>query len=274
MKNHVPRLRQDLFGLSAIPFQHAPAKPYLDPARQDQLDTLRDFLHYRGYAVISGKPGSGKTTLAHHLCQQLPPGNHRVMYAACGNFTSADLLATLSHQLDLTPLRGRAKNLQAIDKRLSELGARNPVLVLDEMQLAPPSILDLLRLAATSSFDHQRRMSVILIGTEPFLNQLQLAINESLRQRVHCYCRLGSFSADQTAAYIVHHLQQAGAHQDIFLADAINLLHQLSSGLPRIIDTLALSALTAASEGESQIVTLDHVHQAKTRCLLPAVLTP
>ena len=267
--NPLPRLRQDLFGLASIPFCQAPKEPYLTDDRQASLVALKDFLYYRGYAVITGKVGSGKTTLAHHLCQQLPAGKFRVMYATCGDFTAADLLGTLCSALDITAVRNKAKTLQAIDQRLSDLGARNPVLVLDEMQLAPRSILDLLRIATASTFYQKRRMSIILVGTESFLAQLQLAINESLRQRIHSYCCLAPFTADQTSAYISHCLQQAGAHHDIFAEEAIGLLHVLSGGLPRIIDTLALQALSVASDAKSQTVSLEHLQQAKASCLLP-----
>lgn len=165
--------------------------------------------------------------------------------------------------------------MRAISKRLADLGSRNPALVLDEMQNAPVAILELLRLVASSRFDGAKTFSILLLGTEDLLAQLSLAINESLRQRITCYCQLNTLDEEQTAAYVRHQLAEAGAHGDIFTPAAVKLLYDLTSGTCRLIDTLAIAALTEASNGNTPgpSVDIEHLHATKHRCMLP-VLRP
>ena len=63
-----PLIRQDLFGLTHLPFIEVPAKAYFDEQRQECFDGLQRFLEYRGFAAVCGEPGTGKTMLMY--CQK------------------------------------------------------------------------------------------------------------------------------------------------------------------------------------------------------------
>jgi len=264
-----PPIRQDLFGLSTVPFLTPPLKPFLDEDRQTCLDALSAFTHYRGFAALSGRPGCGKTALVHYFTQSLHPPSHKIMYLACGDFSGHDLLRAICCQLELEPVRSSSKTLAAIEQRLKDLGALTPILVLDEMQNASNASLELLRLLAASRFDSTRRLCMIMIGTDSFLGKLALAINESLRQRITYFHRLSPLDEAATATYLTHCLNQAGAHHQLIPPEAVKLIHDLSGGALRLINTLALAALAAASREQVPAVTLEHLHQVRTHVLLP-----
>ena len=61
-------------------------------------------------------------------------------------------------------------------------------------------------------------------------------------------------SASETDAYVAHHLGLAGRSDRLFSDDAIALVHQVSRGLPRMVNNLAIQSLVAAYATKKAIV--------------------
>jgi len=74
MKDH----KFDRFGFTMMPFSVELKTAYLDAARDEILKNLHNFLNYRGFSVLCGAPGTGKTALLNHLCRQLQPNEHNI----------------------------------------------------------------------------------------------------------------------------------------------------------------------------------------------------
>lgn len=265
-----PLIRQDIFGMNAIPFLHAPETPFLDDNRSQCFKQLNTFLQIRGFAAIAGRPGNGKTAMVRYFTETLHKTSHKIIYIPFSNLSENDLLKDICSRLEVEPPHFKNKTIRAIQQRITDIQPVNPVIVLDEMQNATTKVMDAVRFLANDNFDSGNKLSVILIGTSEFFDKLRLAINESLRQRITWFHRIQELSRDGTADYINHCMKAVGVEHDVFETSAMQLIYDLSRGSIRIINKLALTAMSIASDAESSTILLDHVQAAKDQCMLMA----
>jgi len=174
------------------------------------------------------------------------------------------MLKNICVKLNIEPTVSTSKMLTRIQDCIAEIQPINPVLVLDEIQKISNQTLEIIRLMTNFNFEEKNLFSVLMSGNDEFIQHLKLRINEPLRQRVTCYCRLSSLSRKETDEYIKHHFKVAGAHQKIITERAVSLVYDFTSGIPRLINSLLFAALDAAAEAESQIIDLDHINKAET----------
>lgn len=260
------------FGLTDPAFTRPPRKPYLDPAREKALRQLQAHVHRRGFAVVTGAPGSGKTATVHYLCRALNDNQHQLAYVPFSFLEKGQMLQYLSGQMGLQPCRGLAANLRAIQKQLHGIQPVNPVIVLDEVERLETHTAHLIRALLHDRADTAHHCTVIMVGTDSFVEQtLRLQVHEALRQRITLYVRVPPLDVDHTAAYIAHHLHGAGSRSDIFEPPAVTLIHELANGLPRPIGVLAETAMDLAAGQQHQTVTLEHVHAAAETVLPPQI---
>ena len=269
-KDYCPLIRNDLFGLTATPFINAPDKPWLDDNRKECLKNLNAFLHTRGFAAIAGKPGTGKTAIVNYLIDTLHQPSHQIVYLPLCHLSENELLKLLCTRFNITVPHGRSKMIGAIQQRIREMHPINPLIIFDEMQNASVKSMDLIRMLANDHFDPANILSAILVGTSEFFDKLRLAINESLRQRITYFHILHQLDEDQAKDYIRYCLAQAGAEHSLFDPTALKLIYDLSGGILRIINKLAVAAMAQATENKSSTITLDHVHAIKEQVKLPA----
>ena len=111
-------------------------------------------------------------------------------------------------------------------------------------------------------FDENNYMSVIFSGTQEFLNLLQFKQNEHLKQRISIFLSLNKLSRKETSEYIKYHFKDAGVHHEIFTEQAINLLYDLSDGIPRVINNFAKYAFAEAAIEKSKLIELKHLQHA------------
>lgn len=87
---------------------------------------------------------------------------------------------------------------------------------------------------------------LLLLGQPTLRRRLRLGAFAALEQRVGLRYALSGLEATETGPYISHHLALAGRADTLFSRDAVDLIHQVSRGLPRVVNNLAVQALVAA----------------------------
>lgn len=259
----------DPFGFSSTPFSENEKTPFLDASRRRVLRRMRSFLDYRGFAVLCGAPGTGKTMLMNHLRQTLQTNEHRIIYISFAMLKPADMLKNICLKLDLEPTVSTSRMLRRVQDRITEIQPVNPILVLDEIQKISHSTLETIRLTTNFNFEEKNLISVVMVGNDEFLQQLKLRLNEPLRQRITCFQRLSPLSREDAGAYIKHHFEKAGAHHEIITEQAVNLVYDLTSGTPRLINSLVFAALEEAADAGSKIIDLDHINKGSELVFLP-----
>ena len=239
---------EDHWKLSRRPFANTPdpAFVYRSPAFVEGFARLLyDATDLRGgLSLITGEIGCGKTMLAGALAEQLAGGPCDVVALPYPRVTPSQLLALLARGVGIETLpRGKLAVIEALGARLGELhrNGRRPVLVVDEAQLAGPSLLEEIRLLTNHEDRQDKHLHVVLLG-QPEL-RARVRLRPQFDQRVSLRFHVEPMEAGDVRGYVEHRLQVAGAAGPIFTDDALVALASRSGGVPRRVNTLATQAL-------------------------------
>ena len=260
---------QTFFGITGPVFAKPPKLLYLDPAREKAIEQLRDLVQRRGFSVLTAPPGCGKTVILHYLARELNDNHHKVIYLPFSFLEKGQMLSFLCDKMGLETKRGIAATIGAIQKYLHDIQPVNPVIIIDEVERMDVETTHMIRLIANDRQDTRYHTTLILAGDDSFVDQkLRLHINEPLRQRITLYLKLQPLDRHHTQRYIEHCLKYFGS-SELFNAQAIQLIHEITNGVPRIINTLAEAAIDLAAQHDLRTVTLDHVHEVAAFVLPP-----
>jgi type II secretory pathway predicted ATPase ExeA len=241
---------EEFFGFTIKPFGKTPDPSFLYESAQhkEALARLEYAVDEKELAVLVGEIGSGKTTLSRALIDRV--GDARpVILLINPRLTPNQLLRSIAIGLGIQPSKYRSDLLDQIHSKLVELyeGRREPVLIIDEAQLLPgKSTYDEIRLLTNFQLDDQNLLSVLLIGQPELDWRLDRPAYAPLRQRIGMRYTLGPLSLEETVRYIEHRIRVAGGARNPFSASAIEQIHAISGGIPRLINTLATTALLDA----------------------------
>src|SRR5436305_9902216 len=249
---------ENFFGFTTKPFGKTPDPSFLyeSPQHAEALARLEYAVDEKELAVLVGEIGSGKTTLSRALIDRI--GDSRpVIWLINPRLTPTQLLRAIAHGLGIEPSRMRADLVEQIHTKLVELYEqhREPVLLIDEAQLIPSkATFDEIRLLTNLQLDDQNLLSVLLIGQPELEKRLDGAHYAPLRQRIGLRYRLGPLSLEETIAYIEHRIRVAGGARNPFPRAAMERIHEMSGGIPRVINTLATTALLDAFGDDAEVV--------------------
>jgi type II secretory pathway predicted ATPase ExeA len=201
----------------------------------------------KGLAVVIGDIGTGKTTLAHRLLEELDENRYEaILLVVIHSEVSADwLLKKLAIQLGVTDVKEeKVELLSQIYKRLFELGeqGKGAVVIIDEVQmLKSKEIMEEFRGLLNMEMPEGKMVTFIFVGM-PELDSV-LALDEPLKQRVAIRVRLKAFSEENTREYIAHRMHIAGSPKNPFTEGAMGVIYRYSDGVPRLINTICDNAL-------------------------------
>ncbi len=178
------QLLMQRFSFKKPPFTASIEQPFLNDERLIAVKGLNRFLQDRGFAVITGNPGTGKTFLLKHLCNGLSSNENTVVYIPFATLTPPDMLKLICAKLEIFSNRSQSKMLSDIQNHISDSQAVNAVFILDEIQKISHETLEIIRLMTNFNFEEKSLFSIIMIGNNEFLQALRLAINKPLKQRI------------------------------------------------------------------------------------------
>jgi type II secretory pathway predicted ATPase ExeA len=246
------------FGLRDRPFGKTPNPAYLyeSPQHREALARLEYAVEEKELALLTGDVGSGKTTLSRALIDRI--GESRpVVLLFNPRLTPLQLLRAVAVGLGIQPKHFRNDLLDQIHSALYALyeEKREPLLLIDEAQLIPhKSTFDEIRLLTNFQLDDQNLLSVVLIGQPELERRLERAPYTALRQRIGMRYALGPLPLEETGAYLEHRIRVAGGVGSPFDASAVEALHRVTGGVPRLINTVATTALLDAFGDDARVV--------------------
>ena len=250
--------------LDRKPFGGRPAAEGYYPSQTHQAALLK--LRYavenrRAAAVLAGPSGVGKSMLLRLLGDRLPAGIGPVLRVDFTCLDAADLLTQIASQFERRGGEGErigaGDAVASIERSLRRCGqaGQHPLLLVDEAHLLDPRehlepLRQLLNIAAAEAAG-ESAWTILLCGMTSLVANLHR--NPAMHDRVAVQAMLHAFSPQDTAAYVAHALRAAGCkHPGIFTADAVELIHQLTDGVPRRVNSLCDLALIVGFAQEAR----------------------
>lgn len=200
------------------------------------------FMRAEGFVMITGRPGTGKTTLIGDLIESLASDNVTTANLVCTQLQADDLLKTVAYSFGVNmPNADKAELLQSLNVKLHNWhrDGRRALLIVDEAQDLSVSAMEELRLLTNIQVNSQPLLQIFLLG-QPELRDLILAPEmEQVHQRIVAASHLESLEVEETEAYIMHRLYAVGWQGDPALSRAIfPLIYRFSEGVPRRINLI------------------------------------
>jgi general secretion pathway protein A len=255
------------FGFSVSPFSVTPDPSffYTNPVYQEAYANLRYGIEAKkGFIVITGEVGTGKTTLLRKLMHNLEGTIDSVfIFNTYLNFT--ELLQVIVYDLGLAPKEPNKVTLlqELYDYLITQLKQAHIVSVLvDEAQNLSDEALEGLRLLSNLETDQEKLIQIVLMGQPELQARLDRPNLRQLKQRVALQCRLVPLKDEEMGPYIDFRLRAAGYKgKDLFYRDAFRQIAFYSNGIPRLINIICDNALLCAYARSQKTVSADIIKE-------------
>jgi type II secretory pathway predicted ATPase ExeA len=249
------------FGFTERPFTLVPDPDFIFWSKSHRLAyTMLEYgvLTRSPITVVTGEIGAGKTTLLQHLLKTL---GQDVIVGLISNAQGdrGELLQWVLHALGVPfdPQASYVTLFQTLQDFLLETYAegKRVILIIDEAQNLNVSTLEELRMLTNINSNKDELVQLVLVG-QPELRQLIMRPElKQFVQRVGSSFHLSAMNAGNVAEYIGHRLRVAGGSGEEFSPDAVTRIHELTGGVPRLINQLCDLGLVYAFSADQMTVT-------------------
>jgi general secretion pathway protein A len=255
------------FGLKFNPFdKEIPTDKLFASRDTKELDSrLKYMLDTRGICLIVGEPGSGKSTGLRRLTENLNRSLYKPCYLPLTTLTVKEFYQAMASLLGETPTYKKVTLFQQIQNCIHNLYYEQritPVIIVDEVHMAPVSILDDLRLLFNFKIDSANPFVLILAGQPQIRNKLALNTCYPLRQRISIRYSMQGFTLEETADYCNSRMKIAGCISEAFSPAALTAIHTVSGGFPRAINNIAVASLMYCTVRKMLSIDEEAVYQA------------
>lgn len=260
------------YGIEFDPFQkNAIEIPFVSQEWEEVMFRLNYLRDTKGFGLLTGLPGCGKTTIVRHWASKLNPSSYTVVYTSLSTLSVNEFYRTLACGLGLQPAHRKADNFRSIQAEIMRLSVekhKTPVFILDEVEHISNGILNELRMLFNFEMDSKDRAVVLLVGLSSINRTLNLRIHEPLQQRIIMNYNIDGLSKENGRAYIQEKLKGAGCTQPIFDESAIEAILNKADGVPRIINKLCSEALLIGNSHSQSTITRETAMDAIRECTI------
>jgi general secretion pathway protein A len=232
----------NFYGLRDAPFGLTPDPKFLFQSARHK-EALAQLIYgvreRKGFLVLTGEIGTGKTTLLRALLER----SDRTMHVAYVHNSALNIEGLLEYVLQDWGVKSEAhthaQRLFELNEFLIEQHRQglSPVLVVDEAQNLTVETLEAIRMLSNFETTNQKLMQILLVGQPELRDKLNLHELRQLKQRIGLRCHIAPLSPEETRLYIRHRLRVAGAADaGIFTDGAVQKIAEYSGGTPRVIN--------------------------------------
>jgi len=256
---------EQFFGLTADPFRLS-SDPYFcfNHKSYSKARAYMQFALHRaeGFLMITGRPGTGKTTLINDLTATLDPAKIKVATLVSAQLGAEDLLRMTAYAfgLETQGVAQKALVLQRLMLFLLEQDRqqRRCLLIIDEAQDLSATALEELRLLTNIQRANRPLLQVFLIGQENLRELVRRPELEQVHQRLVAAWHLEPLTPAETVDYVRHRLEKAGWRGDpAFKPGVLAAVYQFSQGIPRRINLICSRLLLQGFINEAHAITVE-----------------
>jgi type II secretory pathway predicted ATPase ExeA len=257
---------ESFYKLREKPFSLAPDPDYLFLAKRHQhaLTMLEYVLaEASGFALITGEVGCGKTTVVRHFLEKRDK-KLNVAFITNTHPGMGALLPWVVETLGLNPGQIAANELYrrfVAHARAEHRDGQRIILVIDEAQNLGPGGLEELRVLSNINSGKEMILQTILIGQPELRELLRLQSLRQFAQRIAIEHHIEPLSQNETCRYVQHRMLVAGGSAELFSDDALDLVHESTGGIPRLINTVCDTALVYGFSDQRPRIDADLVEQ-------------
>jgi len=243
---------RSFFGLRVLPFGASPDPRflYMMPQIRESLACLQyGIANRKGFVVLTGEVGTGKTTLLKTVLSSFVKGRVSTAFVFNPRLDVLDFLEFVLTDFGIPPkARTKSGMLLQLNRWLIERFRDNGLcaIVVDEAQNLSWELLEEIRLLTNLETSSEKLLQIVLSGQPELEEKLRDPCVRQLRQRVSLWCRTQPLTGEQTEAYIAERLRIAGAIAPILSPEAVQLVHHYSKGIPRLINLICEHSLISA----------------------------
>jgi general secretion pathway protein A len=236
---------QRFFRLRESPFNVNPDPRYLFLTTQIQealAGLTYGIQNRKGFILLSGEVGTGKTTLINRLLDWLRGQRVATAYIFNSRLEVNHLFDFMMADFEI-PCESREKSqvLLRLNQWLLERyrAGETAVLIVDEAQNLSADVLEEIRLLTNLETSTEKLLQIVLAGQPELEEKLKIPSLRQLRQRITLRCRTAPLSLEETFGYVAERLRIAGANgEPVFSKEAIESVHLYSRGIPRVVNLL------------------------------------
>lgn len=275
---------KSFYNLNRDPFEITPDPSFLFPTKRhnEALAALYyGVRRHKGFVVLTGEVGTGKTLLLRCLLQLLKKNNDvAYAYVFNGRLSSLEFLQYIVADFGLPASnKNKSELLFELFQYVIERNRQNltTVLVVDEAHLLSNGVLEEIRLLTNLETAQAKLLQILLVGQPELDDKLDSVELRQLKQRITFRSHLAPLDLGETQGYIERRLQLCGANShasEMFPSATVAAVYRYSGGIPRLINTVCENALIAAYAKKMRSVTPEIIEEIATEFRLGVVVSP
>jgi len=236
------------YGLTSKPFENTPDPLFLfmsNKHREVLASLIYGINSSKGFILIAGDIGTGKTTLIHVLLKEINP-DFIIINIINPRAAFNDMLYHIAQKIGVSYKGKDTINLvEDIRNKLEKLDqdGRRAVLIIDEAHLISDESLEDIRLLSNIESEKRKLIQIVLVGQNELYNKLQKEALRPLKQRLVINRHLEPLDKKETLDYIKHRLNVAGRRSQLFDQKALSKIWGKSRGIPRVINQICDNAM-------------------------------
>jgi general secretion pathway protein A len=256
---------EKFFSLAENPFSMSPDPRFLmatELHREAIAGLIYGVTERKGFLVLTGEAGTGKTTVLRAVADALPE-SVQFSYVLNPALSPNELLEHTLLDLGIEDVpESKARRLFQLGEFLAERhrGGVVSALVVDEAHKLTPELLEEIRLLTNFETNTEKLLQIVLVGQPELGAMLNRADLRQLKQRIALRFKVTALRPEEVPHYVRHRWSKAGATSDPpFSAEALETIKQHSQGIPRLINAICENALLAAFAAGNRLVEANHV---------------
>lgn len=255
---------EQFYGIIKNPFSLTPDPRFLvmtQAHREVKAALTYAILSGKGFTVLTGEAGTGKTTLLRAVVNSIPKEQLCFSFLVNPVLTPDEFYDIVLDDFGLPRCTTKAERLKSFLEFLLECRAagRVAVLFVDEAHRLSIEMLEEIRLLTNFETEVEKLLHIVLVGQDELDELLDRRELRQLKQRIEVRQHIGPLAMDEIPSYIGHRWSCAGGSNCPFSPEAIRQIGKISHGIPRLINSLCDNALLLGFAESAAVITEAHV---------------